>query len=118
MVLAFMAVRIIQLLISRLPLNPLLFVAPRGLITILLFLYISPENSIDIVNKSLIIQVIILTVLVMTFGLMFSGNKKEDEAIHEEFLKKNLLHQELTGALSGADPKTEIDHDPTPDEAG
>lgn len=62
--------RIMQLKISRLPLNPLLFVAPRGLITILLFLSIVPAQRILLVNKSLIIQVIILTALVMMFGLM------------------------------------------------
>jgi hypothetical protein len=62
--------RIIQLKLSKLPLKPLLFVAPRGLITILLFLSIEPTNTISLVNKSLIIQVIILTALLMMFGLM------------------------------------------------
>lgn len=108
MVGAFLIVRVFQLLASRLPLSPLLFVAPRGLITILLFLYITPENSVDIVNKSLIIQVIVLTVLVMTFGLMFTKPVKDNvDAITDEILKKNLLNQELTGALSGALPKTD-----------
>ena len=76
MVAGFFVIRVIQLLLSRLPLKPLLFISPRGLITILLFLYITPEQSIDIVNKSLIIQVIVFTVLIMTFGMMFSGSKK------------------------------------------
>ncbi len=67
------AFRVIQLTISRLPLRPLLFVAPRGLITILLFLSIEPVHTIPFVNNSLIIQVIILTALVMMMGLM--GNK-------------------------------------------
>jgi cell volume regulation protein A len=62
--------RAIQLKLSKLPLSPLLFIAPRGLITILLFLAIEPEHLIPLVNKSLIIQVIILTALVMMFGLM------------------------------------------------
>lgn len=67
--------RIIQLLLSRLPLSPLLFVAPRGLITILLFLTIKPEDVIPIVNNSLIIQVILIIALIMMFGLMMtSGN--------------------------------------------
>ncbi len=64
------AFRTIQLKLSRLPLQPLLFVAPRGLITILLFLSIEPTHNISLVNKSLIIQVIILTALLMMFGLM------------------------------------------------
>lgn len=66
--------RAIQLKLSNLPLKPLLFVAPRGLITILLFLSILPSNSIALVNKSLIIQVIIITAFTMMFGLM--TNKK------------------------------------------
>lgn len=62
--------RTIQLKLSKLPLQPLLFVAPRGLITILLFLSIEPTHTISLVNQSLIIQVIILTALMMMFGLM------------------------------------------------
>jgi hypothetical protein len=70
------AIRTVQLKISSLPLKPLLFVAPRGLITILLFLSIVPAQHILFVNKSLIIQVIILTVLIMMLGLM-TNNKEE-----------------------------------------
>ncbi|MBK6858955.1 MAG: cation:proton antiporter [Saprospiraceae bacterium] len=69
-VLSIILVRWIALKFSKLPSSPLLFVAPRGLITILLFLAILPEQSISIVNKSLIIQAIILSVLVMMLGLM------------------------------------------------
>lgn len=69
-VLSLILVRWIALKFSKLPSSPLLFVAPRGLITILLFLAILPEQSISIVNKSLIIQAIILSVLVMMLGLM------------------------------------------------
>ena len=60
----------------KLPVSPLLFIAPRGLITILLFLAIIPSDNIPLVNTSLVIQVIILTALVMMIGLMFS--KKPD----------------------------------------
>ena len=92
MVAGVFAIRVVQLLLSRLPLKPLSFISPRGLITILLFLYITPEQSIDIVNKSLIIQVIVFTVLIMTFGMMFSGAKKEeDEADLEPFDKPMTL---------------------------
>lgn len=65
--------RVVQLKLSKLELTPLLFVAPRGLITILLFLSIDPNDSILIVNKSLIIQVIIISSLIMTFGIMFTN---------------------------------------------
>jgi potassium/hydrogen antiporter len=60
----------VQLAISRLPFMPLLFIAPRGLITILLFLSIAPADTIPLVNNSLIIQVIVLTAIVMMIGLM------------------------------------------------
>tara|TARA_Y100000114_G_scaffold48897_1_gene44571 strand:- start:46803 stop:47882 length:1080 start_codon:yes stop_codon:yes gene_type:complete len=76
-VLLVFALRAIQLRVSKLPLNPLLFIAPRGLITVLLFISISPVNHISLVNNSLIIQVIILSALVMTFGLMMTGKKDE-----------------------------------------
>jgi len=71
--------RAIQLKISGLALFPLVFVAPRGLISILLFLSISQTDKIDMVNNSLIIQVIILTALVMMIGMM--GVKKNKEIV-------------------------------------
>lgn len=73
-VVVIFATRAIQLKISGLTLFPLLFIAPRGLISILLFLSISPIDKIDMVNNSLIIQVIILTALIMMIGMM--GVKK------------------------------------------
>jgi len=71
------AFRTIQLKLSRLPLRPLLFVAPRGLITILLFLSIEPKHAIPLVNNSLIIQVIVLTALLMMIGLMTFKPQRE-----------------------------------------
>lgn len=56
----------------RLAVHPLVFLAPRGLITILLFLSIPITQSIEIANKSLIIQVIILTAVSMMVGLIFN----------------------------------------------
>lgn len=73
-----LATRTIQLKISGLALFPLLFVAPRGLISILLFLSISQTDKIDMVNNSLIIQIIILMALVMMGGMM--GVKKSKES--------------------------------------
>ena len=74
-VVAIVFIRIIQLKLSKLPLKPLLFIAPRGLITILLFLSIEPVQKLMLVNKALIIQVIVLTALLMMVGLMIT--KKE-----------------------------------------
>lgn len=70
--------RAIQLKLSKLPLSPLLFIAPRGLITILLFLAIEPTQIIPLVNKSLIIQVIILTALVMMYGFMTNKTQRHE----------------------------------------
>lgn len=76
-------IRLIQLKVSRLPLMPLVFFAPRGLITILLFLYIAPGDRIDLVNESLIIQIILLTVVVMMIGMIFD-KKKDDQLANKE----------------------------------
>lgn len=70
--------RAVQIKLSKLPFLPLLFVAPRGLITILLFLSIKPEQTIFLVNKSLIIQVIILTALIMMLGLILNKPPKTE----------------------------------------
>ena len=72
------SVRAIQLKIFKLKMMPLLFIAPRGLITILLFLSIPEDSKILLVNKALIIQVIVITALIMMFGLIF--NKEEDKS--------------------------------------
>lgn len=71
--------RAIQLKLSKLPLKPLLFISPRGLITILLFLAIEPAQNIPIVNKSLIIQVIILTAFIMMIGIMAPSSPQTEE---------------------------------------
>lgn len=68
-------IRILLLKIFKLATNPLFYIAPRGLITILLFLNIPLNQNLSIANKSLILQVIILTALVMMFGLMRHKNK-------------------------------------------
>lgn len=74
-VITIIVIRAIALKLFKLPIQPLLFIAPRGLITILLFLSILPANTIALVENALVIQVIILSALVMMFGLMFSRSK-------------------------------------------
>jgi NhaP-type Na+/H+ or K+/H+ antiporter len=63
-------VRYLVLRLFSIKTNPLVFIAPRGLITILLFLSIPLNQQIKQIDKSLITQVIILSALVMMFGLM------------------------------------------------
>lgn len=85
--------RTIQLLVSKLPIMPLLFVAPRGLITILLFLSIEPHHNILLVNKSLIIQVIIITSLIMMVGLMTNKKTPADAGKKNEKAKKDVARK-------------------------
>ncbi|MGV1011529.1 MAG: sodium:proton antiporter [Flavobacterium sp.] len=70
-------VRAIVLKLVKLDLNPLLYISPRGLITILLFLSIPISQTTKLVNNSLIIQIVILTALFMMFGLMFNKDKSK-----------------------------------------
>lgn len=93
-VLILFALRFIQLKVSKIPLSPLLFVAPRGLITILLFLSITSEHTIGIVNKALIIQVILLTAIIMMLGLMVSA-KKSKNPLNDATLEDNEAVEEL-----------------------
>ncbi len=83
-----MIFRIIQLKISGYPMFPLLFVAPRGLISILLFLSIAPERSIQIVNKPMMIQVVILTALIMMFGLMMTKKRRDSNPVIEKEIQQ------------------------------
>ena len=86
--------RYLQLRISKLPVTPLLFVAPRGLITVLLFLSIPVSMRLPLVNNSMIIQIIVLTGLIMMFGLMATGkehNPQEEEVAKENNQEDNMV---------------------------
>lgn len=74
---AVFLIRYLVLRLFRLPVKPLGFIAPRGLITILLFLSIPAQKMMAPVNRSLIIQVIILTALVMMAGLLIKKKPLE-----------------------------------------
>lgn len=77
-------IRLIALKLSNLPISPLLFISPRGLITILLFLAILPKDSIPFINKSLIIQAIVISILSMMLGLMLYNKNEENTKPKEE----------------------------------
>ena len=81
-------IRIIQFKVSRIPIFPMLFIAPRGLINILLFLSIVPAQNIPLVNKPLILQIILLSAFIMMLGLMVS-KKKDDVLTEQETIKAN-----------------------------
>lgn len=75
-------VRFLILKLFKIQTNPIVFIAPRGLITILLFLSMPISQQINQIDKSLIIQVIILSALIMMIGLMFY-KKPQIEDINE-----------------------------------
>lgn len=54
--------------VLRMPLVPLLFFTPRGLITILLFLSIPHISKISIISEEVITLVILLTIVIMMIG--------------------------------------------------
>lgn len=62
--------RFVILKIARIPMSPVLYIAPRGLITILLFLSIPDGYRITEVNEGVLSQVIFLSAFVMVFGLI------------------------------------------------
>ncbi len=71
--------RYVLLKITKTNTNPLVFIAPRGLITILLFLSIPVSQQIIQIDKSLIIQIIILSAIIMMIGLMKYKEKPTDQ---------------------------------------
>lgn len=71
--------------VLRVPITPLVFFAPRGLITILLFLSIPSAMLLPFMNVGVVTQTIFITILVMTLGNMLyqkkalsSGSEAED----------------------------------------
>jgi NhaP-type Na+/H+ or K+/H+ antiporter len=51
--------------------------APRGLITVLLFLSIPLEQSLPFFNKALVVQIVVLTALTMMISLMMAKKISE-----------------------------------------
>ena len=76
-------VRAIILKIAKLPLTPLVYVAPRGLITILLFLSLPLYLQIPLISRPMIIQIIILSALVLMVGALLNKKPVTAEATAE-----------------------------------
>lgn len=87
-VIAIFIARYIMLRVLKLQVKPLIYIAPRGLITILLFLSIPIDDSISIINKSLVIQVILITSIVMMIGVMLDKSKESIAQLDENPLPK------------------------------
>lgn len=89
--------RILQLLVLRLPVFPLAYVAPRGLITILLFVSIPASQTIESVDQTLITQVILMTSLFMMGATIFSQKGTDESKIKEKDSpqeKLDILHSQ------------------------
>jgi Kef-type K+ transport system membrane component KefB len=87
--------RAIALKLSGIKLIPLLFIAPRGLITILLFLSIIPELRLPFINRSMIIQIVILTSLVMMMGTILSKKEPKVAATAEDDTDKESEEEQI-----------------------
>lgn len=74
---AILILRAIQFKILKLEMMPMLLIVPRGLINILLFLSIIPSQNIPLVNKSLILQIILLTAFIMMLSLITTKQKEK-----------------------------------------
>jgi potassium/hydrogen antiporter len=55
---------------ARIPSDPVVFVAPRGLITILLLLSLAENQRISFINEGVLSQVIFISSFIMMFGLI------------------------------------------------
>lgn len=73
---SILIVRAVALRVINLNVFPLLFIAPRGLITILLFVSILPMEKMELVNNALVLQVIVISVLLMMFGVIYFRDQK------------------------------------------
>ncbi|GAB4319267.1 MAG: hypothetical protein Kow00127_11450 [Bacteroidales bacterium] len=76
--------------LARRNLFPELFIAPRGLITILLFYSIPAEYSQGIISEGVLFFVILITSLVMMFGLMKSTKKIPEMEIYADDMLSRL----------------------------
>ncbi len=76
-VVAIYVLRVIFLKLGKMDLQPLFYIAPRGLITVLLFLSIAPKERFPYLNESVVIQVILLTTFIMMLGLLFEKKAKQ-----------------------------------------
>ena len=79
------AIFFIRILFFRMVINtklfPLVYFAPRGLITILLFLSIPEVSRINIVNEEVITLVILFSIFILMIGNMFSEKDKMPASI-------------------------------------
>ncbi len=75
----------LRLLLNRLRASALTYVAPRGLITILLFMGIPPEFRLAMIPDSVLLWAVLISSLVMTWGVIkHSGDEDPDPPAEPE----------------------------------
>lgn len=75
--------------------NPQLFIAPRGLITVLLFYAIPKDFTIEAFNPGVLLFVILVSALIMTFALIVDGKKRSRyKAIRKEIETEQQLAEQ------------------------
>lgn len=67
-------------IVLKMPVIPLLFFSPRGLITILLFISVPVASQVSIISEEVITLVILMTILFMMIGNIFYKRKYEPVA--------------------------------------
>lgn len=90
-VLIIFVLRYLFLKLLKLDVKSFLFIAPRGLVTILLFLSITSDQLLPIFNQTIVLQVILLTVLIMMFGLMFTKKEEENGSAKDKDIDKETV---------------------------
>ncbi|HAI44875.1 MAG TPA: sodium:proton exchanger [Maribacter sp.] len=88
---------------------PQLFIAPRGLITVLLFYAIPSEAQIEGFESGILLFVIIATSLVMTWAMIKDKQKMGTllDEIDEEITERNLTEDAITASEAIAPTETE-----------
>ena len=87
-VVAIYILRAIFLKLGKMDLQPLFYIAPRGLITVLLFLSITPQQRFPYLNESVVIQVILITTFIMMIVLLFEKKVKPEMLRFPNFRKE------------------------------
>ncbi|NRS91703.1 Kef-type K+ transport system membrane component KefB [Chryseobacterium sp. 16F] len=95
-VLTIFVIRIAFLKLMKLDIKTFLYIAPRGLITILLYLSITSDQLLPIFNQTILLQVILMTTLIMMFGLMFTKKDKKNEG--DKPSKNEKVNKEIAEA--------------------
>jgi len=92
-VVAIYILRAIFLKLGKMDLQPLFYIAPRGLITVLLFLSITPQQRFPYLNESVVIQVILITTFIMMIGLLFEKKVKPEMLRFPNFRKEKTSEE-------------------------